>query len=149
MSGVPVSGPTFPSVRGYAEGQQVLFFHSEASDPQIAQTLSGMTSSRVLVVPELAQVPQSELANVYVFSNGIQGGGPLGFQPDVFDNPPYADGYRPLRSLNLVTWSSGASPHELKSASELQAAEASGELTIQQPGVVIDMPMLTWPGGQR
>src|SRR5262249_2601827 len=64
MSGVPVTGPTFPSVRGYAEGQPVLFFHSEASDPQIVHTLSSMTNSPVLVVPQLAHVPRSELANV-------------------------------------------------------------------------------------
>ena len=37
----------------------------------------------------------------------------------------------------------------LKSAAEVKDAEAKGELTIERPRVVVNMPMLTWPGGQR
>lgn len=149
MSGIRHNGALLPSVRGYTDGQEIRFSHSEASDPNIAQTLTSMTNSPVLVVPELAQTQPAELANVYVFTNGIQNGGPLGFQPDVFDNPPGTPGYRPLRALNLVTWITGASPRELKSAAEVQTAQANGELKIEQPGVVINMPVVTWPGGQR
>lgn len=149
MSGVPVTGPTIPSVRGYAEGQEIRFMHTEVSEPKIAQILTDMMRSPVLTVPELAQTPPATLANVYVFTNGIRDGGPLGFQPDVFDNPPGTQGYRPLRGLNLVTWINGASSRELRSAAEVQAAQANGELQIVQPGVVINMPMVSWPGGQR
>nr|MDQ3044774.1 hypothetical protein [Chloroflexota bacterium] len=102
-----------------------------------------------LVVPALAEAPASMLANVYVFTNGIEGDGPLGLQADVFDHPPGSDGYRPLRALNRVTWVDGANARELRSAAEVQAAEAGGELTIERPGVVVNMPMLTWPGGER
>jgi hypothetical protein len=36
-----------------------------------------MMKSPVLVVPELAQVPEAALANVYVFTNGVQPRGEL------------------------------------------------------------------------
>ena len=58
----------------------------------------------MLVVPSLAKASDDMLANVYVFKNGVKGMGPLGFQPDVFDNPPGTEGYRPLRRLILLTW---------------------------------------------
>ncbi|MBX6341589.1 MAG: hypothetical protein IRY97_03955, partial [Thermomicrobiaceae bacterium] len=87
-------GPTIPQVRAYAEGKEVRFIHTEASDPAVAGMLTRMMGgSQVLVVPALAQVPDAALADVYVFTNGILGEGPLGYQPDVVDRPPGAPGY--------------------------------------------------------
>jgi hypothetical protein len=141
--------PTVPVVHGYAEGQEVTFIHTETSDPKVAQTLTGMVRSTVLVVPSLKQAPEAMLGNVFVFTNGVRSGGPLGFQPDVFDSTPKDVNYSPLRWLNLVTWKVGQAVRDLKSAQEVMDAEAKGELTLSQPGVVINMPMLTWPGGRR
>ncbi len=138
-----------PVGRAYAEGREIYFMHTEASDPDVAQLLTDMMDSPVLLVPSLADVPDSALANVYVFTNGIEGMGPLGFAPDVFDNPPGTDGYTPLRRLNLVTWTDPSAARELKSAAEVLAAEAAGEVTIEQPGIVINMPFVVWDGGER
>src|SRR5918996_2581434 len=82
-----------PPVKGYTEGKEISFIHTEASDPKVAKLLTDMMRSRVLVVPSLASAPDAMLANVYVFKNGLKGGGPFGFQPDVFDNPPSTAGY--------------------------------------------------------
>lgn len=148
--GMSVAGvPMAPPVKAYSEGQEIRFIHTEASDPKIAKLLTDMMRSPVLVVPSLAQAPEPMLATVYVFTNGVKGSGPLGFQPDVFDRPPGTDGYSPLRALNLVTWKNEKSARELKSAAEVKAEEAKGEVTIERPGVVVNMPMVTWPGGQR
>jgi len=141
--------PRVPPVKGYLDGQEIEFIHTEASDAKVAQKLTDMKASPVLLVPSLAQVPEATLANVYVFANGIKGGGPLGFQPDVFDSPPGTAGYSPLRSLQLVTWKKGQSARELKSAAEVQEVEIKGQVTIERPGVVINMPLVTWPGGRR
>ena len=40
-------------------------------------------------------------------------------------------------------------PRMLTSAAEVQMAEEQGELTIEETGIVVNMPFLTWPGGQR
>ncbi|KAF0108843.1 MAG: hypothetical protein FD146_729 [Anaerolineaceae bacterium] len=138
-----------PVGRAYAEGQEIYFMHTEASDAEVAGLLTDMMDSPVLFVPSLDDVPNSVLANVYVFTNGIEGMGPLGFAPDVFDSPPGTDGYSPLRRLNLVTWADPAAARELKSATDVLAAEAAGEVTIEQPGVVINMPFVVWDGGKR
>ena len=144
-----LGGLVVPPVKGYAEGQEIRFIHTEVSDSEIADILTEMMDSPVLVVPSLAEAPDELVANVYVFTNGTKGDGPLGFQPDVFDHPPGTPGYRPLRTLNLVTWRDGSSIHPLTSAADVIEAEMKGEIVIEQPGVVINMPMLTWPGGHR
>ena len=141
--------PAVPTVKGYAEGKEILFQHTEVSDPKIAELLTEMMRSPVLVVPSLARAPESMLATVYVFKNGVRGGGPFRFQPDVFDSPPPGQGYRPLRSIHLVTWKDERSARVLKAGSEMQAAEKAGEITIERTGAVANMPLVTWPGGGR
>ena len=146
------SGPAkveLPAGKAYADGKEIYFVHTEASDAGVAEKLTNMMKSPVMLVPSLANVPDESLANVYVFTNGVTGSGPFGFQPDVFDNPPGTDGYTPLRRLNVIAWKDETKADELKSASEVLDAEKIGELTIEQPGVVINMPFVVWDGGKR
>lgn len=138
-----------PAGKAYAEGKEIYFVHTEASDPGVSETLTDMMASPVIHVPSLADAPDEMLGNVYVFSNGVEGSGPFGFQADVFDNPPGMEGYTPLRRLNVIAWTDGSNARELTSAADVLAAEAAGELTIEQPGVVINMPFVVWDGGQR
>ncbi len=153
MSGMTaVKAPVVPPVAGYSEGQEITFLHTEASDRKIAKILTDMMGSPVLVVPALARTPRDLVVPVYVFTNGPRPPGPmgpLGFQPDVFPDPPGSPGYRPLRTIVLVTWSEGSSPRVLKSASEVRRAIAGGEAKSTEPGIVVNMPFLTWPGGHR
>ena len=150
---MPANAPMVPPVTGYSEGQEILFIHTETSDPEIAKILTDMMGgSPVLVVPALAKVPKELLAPVYVFTNGMTGEGPmgpLGGQADIFDNPPGDPGYRPLRAVNLVTWKDEKSARTLKSMAELRDAIASGVVSVKEAGVVVNMPFLTWPGGRR
>lgn len=143
------AAPAIPAGLAYAEGQEIRFSHTEVADAEIGKLLSDMMSSPVLVVPSLAQVPASATAPVYVFTNGPKGMGPLGFQPDVFPSPPGTDGYTPLRAIHLVTWNDESQARELKSAAEVLEAEKNGQLKVEQPGVIVNMPFVTWPGGQR
>lgn len=138
-----------PPVKGYTEGMEIKFIHTETSDPAVAKLLTEMMRSPVLVVPALAQAPEAMLAKVYVFKNGVRGSGPFKFQPDVFDNPPGTDGYRPLRSVVIVTWKNENAARELRSAKEVEDAASKGEVVIEKAGVVVNMPLLTWPGGRR
>lgn len=138
-----------PAGKAYAEGKEIYFVHTEASDAGVAEKLTNMMKSPVMLVPSLANVPEEALANVFVFTNGVEGSGPFGFQVDVFDNPPGSEGYSPLRRLNVMTWAQGATARELKSVAEVLEAESNGELIIEQPGVVINMPFVVWDGGQR
>ena len=144
--------PRIPPVAGYAAGERIFFVHTEVSDPGIGKIMTEMMGSPVPVVPALATAPEEMLATVYAFANGLQPDGPRGpldYQPDVFDHPPGTAGYTPLRKIVIVTWSDGAAPRILKSAAEVTAALQAGDLSVEEPGVVVNMPFVTWPGGQR
>ncbi len=146
-------GHAVPPVNGFYAGEEIQFLHTEASDPQVAGMLSDMMGSSVVVVRALADVPPSALASVFVFTNGVQPDaddqGPFGFQADVFDTVPGDPGYSPLRAVHLVTWNDGRDARILRSVEQIDDAEAAGDLTIERPGVVVNMPIIDWPGGAR
>lgn len=141
--------PRVPAGKAYLDGVEIYFMHTEASDAEIAKLLTNMMNSPVIEVPSLAKAPAEMLADVYVFKNGVKGMGPLGFQPDIFDNPPGSKGYTPLRRLVVVTWKDEKAARELKSLADVQMAESKGEVTFERPGVVVNMPLVTWPNGKR
>lgn len=150
MAGMASTDVRLPPVAGLYEGERIFFAHPEASDPDVAGMLTDMMSgSPVLVVPALADVPPSALDEVYVFTDGIEGDGPFGFQADVFPSVPGDDEYRPLRGVVLVSWAEGAQPRALRSAGEVLDAAEAGEVTLEETGVVVNMPIVVWPGGQR
>jgi hypothetical protein len=138
-----------PLVRGLYDGEELFFIHTETSDPDVAALLTDMMGPEVIVVPSLAEIDEDILAYVYVFTNGIAGMGPMGFQPDIFDSVPGDDDYSPLRTIQLVTWTDDATPRLLDNVEAIQAAEAAGELVIEQSGIVVNMPILVWADGSR
>ena len=138
-----------PVDKAYADGKEIYFSHTEVSDAASAQKLTDMMESPVPYVPSLASVPEDALANVYSFANGVKGAGGTGVQLSVFDNPPGTEGYSPLRRLNVVVWTDESKARELKSAAEILAAAKAGELTLKQPGIVINAPFIVWDGGKR
>ena len=138
-----------PVDKGYVEGTEIYFTHTEVSNADLAEKMTAGMQSPVLYAPSLADVPLEAQANVYSFTNGVKGDSMSGLQPSVFDNPPGTEGYTPLRRLNMVTWVDETKARELKTAAEILEAAEAGELTIQQTGVVINMPFIVWDGGQR
>lgn len=148
-----VTDVRLPPVVGLYRGREVVFVHPEASDGFVAGLLTGMMGgSPVLHVPQLAEVPDSALATAYVFQNGVTPDdhrGPFGYQPDVLDSVPGDPAYRPLREVHLVRWRPDVEARLLTSVQDIEAARRAGELTVEPSGVVVNMPVIDWPGGRR
>lgn len=152
MSGMAQDVPRFPPVAAYYDSERVFFAHTETSDKKVSGMLTGMMGSPVVTVPALAKTPDEALGPVYVFTNGVKPDGPrgpLGFQPDVFDTAPGDPAYTPLRQLVQLTWTGTADPRVLTSSDQVEQAIDAGELTERRTDVVVNAPLLTWPGGQR
>jgi hypothetical protein len=148
-SGGSIPYASIPAGQAYADGKEIFFSHTEVSDPGVAEKLTAMMKSPVLVVPSLANASEDMLSDVYVFTNGVAGKGPLGFQPDVFDNPPGTDGYTPLRKITFVTWQEGKTSSLLTSEADILKGVDEGNLTLEKSNVVVNMPFMSWDGGKR
>lgn len=149
MSDEFTSGELAPLVLGLYEGEEVFFIHTEVSDAEVAALLTEMMGPQVVLVPELTNAPEELLDDLFVFTNGVRGTGPLGFQPDIFASVPSEAEYRPLRAIQFVTWQAGASPRRLRSADEVWAAADANEVVVESSGIVVNAPVLVWPNGNR
>lgn len=146
FANVPVD---IPLMKGYYNGEEVFFIATEASDKAHTDMLKEKTGWKVVETPLLARAPDSALSKVYMFTNGGGGQGTMGQQPDVFDNTPaQTNDYSPLRKIVHVTWSDESAARELKSVDEIMVAEDAGEVTLQETNIVLNYPMIKWPGGQ-
>lgn len=152
MAGMAADVPRFPPVAAYYDGERIFFAHTETSDKKVSDLLTGMMDSPVVTAPELAKAPRDTLGTVYVFTNGVQPDGPrgpMGFQPDVFDSAPGDPDYTPLRQLVQLAWTDNVEPRLLTASEEVEQAVGVGELQEQRTDVVVNAPLLTWPGGKR
>ena len=129
--------------KGYVNGKIAYFIATDASDSQIAASITNNTGFKVNFAPNLASTPESALQPGYVFVNGIKtSDSPMGFQLGIATALPGEKRYSPLSQLNFVTWNTNASPRILKSAAEIMAADKNGELSIAKTNIVINSPAI-------
>ncbi|MGI9567622.1 MAG: DUF7482 domain-containing protein, partial [Nitrosopumilus sp.] len=137
-----------PLTKGYANGNEIFYISTEASVEDVANHLTDLTGFKVTYTPALEFAPEESLAQIYAFTNGVEGSGVFGFQPQVADSQPGDEKYSPLWNVNAVTWNDGAEPRELKSETAILEARDNGELTIEEAGVIVNCPFVKWDGGQ-
>jgi hypothetical protein len=80
--------------------------------------------------------PGNKVAPIWVVTNGMSE------QHNVIDVLPGDPGYTPLWRVRMVTWKEGVAPRTLRSADEVEAALAAGEVTIQQTSTVVNCPVV-------
>jgi hypothetical protein len=131
-----------PLIGGFVDGEPVNYLLTDVSDEKEAQGLSEATGFPVTFVPSLAEVPDSALANLYLFMNGVEGPNPFGFQANVLDTVPGDEGYSPLWRVHAVTWADEAAATELRSEEDILAAEEAGELTVEETPLVKNSPVV-------
>ena len=127
--------------KGYVNGKIAFFIATDASDNQIALSITNNTGFKVNYAPNLALTPESARQQGYVFINGIKTSeSPMGFQLGVASALPGENGYSPLNQVNFVKWNANTTPRILKSAAEIMTAESNGELIIAKTNIVINSP---------
>lgn len=136
-----------PLIKGYENGNEIFFIGTDVSDKDLAAQLTNMTGFKVNHAPLLAQTPLDARGQVYIFENGIEGNGPLGFQLSVTNAKPGDEGYSPLQQVNLIRWTDESATTELKSVEEVMEHEEMGHLVINQTGVIANQPAIQWNGG--
>jgi hypothetical protein len=135
-----------PLVRGLYDGKDLYYITTEVSDSDMAAAIAKNTNFPVTFAPALAKAPGSTLANIYIFKNGIQGVGQLGFQPDVFDTIPGDPAYSPLWKVDYVEWKNPTNATILGSDNDIADAQSKGLVTVTFTSIIKNCPMVQWGG---
>jgi len=105
-----------------------------------AQTkVAGFYKGRTVRYLDLGPVklrPGNKVAPIWVVENGASG------QRNVIDVAPGDTGYTPLWRVVMVRFADGVAPRLLRSAAEVRAARAAGEVTLRETDVVVNCPVL-------
>ena len=138
-----------PLHQGYYNSESVYFIVTDSSDSKYAEIITEQQGWKVELAPPLANTPEAALSTTYIFSNGVQGDGVLGFQGEVFTSTPaQPEVYSALTSNIQVTWNDGQRPAVLDSEEAILNAENQRKITLTELDVVINMPQIVWPEGQ-
>jgi hypothetical protein len=136
-----------PLMKGYENEHEIFFIATDASDNKTATQITNQTGFKVNFAPLLAKTPEAARGQAYVFTNGIPGQGPFGFQLPVVNAKPGDEGYSPLLQLNVVKWNQGITAKEIKSVQDIMSAQQNGSLTVTKTNTVVNHPAIKWEGG--
>jgi hypothetical protein len=120
---------------GYYEDGDAWYIRTDASDSDFAE------SNGLVYVPLLANALGAEgsFAEIYLVEGGPED------QRAVLSTVPGNDDFTPAFRVNRVTFTGDASV--LTSVAAIEEAAASGSVEIEATEIVVNYPLVTWPGG--
>lgn len=78
----------------------------------------------------------NKVAPIWAVTNGTTA------QRNIIDTLPGDADYTPLWAVVMVTWHDGITPRTLRSKADVDAAEAAGEVTLEQTSLVVNCPVV-------
>jgi len=81
-------------------------------------------------------------SDLYVFTNGIKGTGPMGFQASIGSTNVGDEFYSPLWRIQAVTWKDPSYVNFLSTSKELTSEGSKGYLTTAVAGVIVNCPFV-------
>ena len=96
------------------------------ADTSLEPMAEGM---HIVASPGLAESrPAGATGRTNVFMNGLEGPGPMGFQPSVFDSRAGEPAWSPYWDHMTYAWADGVQPRVLTTEQEVHAARDAGDL---------------------
>ena len=80
--------------------------------------------------PNAALMDTGAADEIWVFGNGVEGSGVMGFQPAIFDNQAGQPAWSPFWNHFTVTWADGAEVKVLKNSAEIRELISSEDLEL-------------------
>src|SRR5262249_13094679 len=113
---------------------------ARAAEPMMKKTpVAGFYQGKVIHYFDFGPIKLTagnKLAPIWAVTNGAAG------QHNIVDTVPGRADYSPLWQVNMVTWKSSATPRLLRSAADVKAAQAAGDVTVLKTSTVVNCPVL-------
>ena len=129
---------TFVAHRGFApDGSTIYYIATDASVKKVADDLGVIFVNKT----GLTQVSGSS-SDLYVFTNGIKGNGPMGYQASIASTNAGDEAYSPLWRIQTVTWKDPMQAEFLNLLNEITENAKQGHLKTEIAGVVVNCPFV-------
>jgi hypothetical protein len=128
---------TFVAHRGFApDGSTIYYIATDASQKDPADMLGV-----IFVNKTQTTISTSSSSDLYQFSNGIKGSGPLGFQSGVGSTKPGDQYYSPMWRIQVITWKDPSSATILENVHDITSK--SDQTTTDLAGFVVNCPFFS------
>lgn len=132
---------TFVAHRGFAPDSSTIYYiATDASIKKVADALGVVFANKTS-----SALRSGASSDLFVFTNGINGTGPMGFQASVASTNAGDDAYSPLWRIQATTWKDPSQAQLLTSAKDISAAATDGKLTIEIAGAIVNCPFVETP----
>lgn len=129
---------TFVAHRGFGpDGSTIYYIATDASVKDVADMLGV-----VFVERTGATLLSGASSDLYVFTNGIKGTGPMGFQASIGSTNAGDEFYSPMWRIQAATWAQPDSADFLTMTSQITSAASKGALSTEVAGVVVNCPFV-------
>ncbi len=128
---------TFKLHTASVDDQPAYFIRTDASDQAFA------TAEKLVYVPKMASALSgggAGLSSIYLFTGGVSD------QPAVLSSAPHKSDYSPAFRVHRVSFMGQA--RKLGSVAAIQTAEGEGLIEVEQTDIVVNYPVVKWPGGE-
>ncbi|HJS65099.1 MAG TPA: hypothetical protein VJ767_09600 [Nitrososphaeraceae archaeon] len=117
---------TFIAHRGWGPDGNTIYYIVTDAAPEMPANMMGVVYS-----PSDEKLAATSAAvDLTQFTNGINGTGPMGFQPGIGHAGPTDENYSPMWRINFAEWNNPAEAKLLQTLSDLNDAREKGLLTI-------------------
>ncbi|MGH9998514.1 MAG: DUF7482 domain-containing protein, partial [Nitrosopumilaceae archaeon] len=129
---------TFVAHRGFGpDGSTIYYIVTDASKQDVADMLGVVFAERTG-----ATLLSGASSDLYVFTNGIKGSGPMGFQASIGSTNAGDEFYSPMWRIQAATWAEPDSADFLTMTSQITSAASKGALSTEVAGVVVNCPFV-------
>jgi hypothetical protein len=129
---------TFVGHLGFApNGDSIYYVATDASKMDVAMDLG------VVFVNKTSYTLNSGASSdLFVFTNGIVGTGPMGFQPSIASSNVEDEYYSPLWRIQTATWKEMTDANLLTSLEQLNSQISKEALEVDITGVIVNCPFV-------
>jgi len=127
---------TFVAHRGFGpDGSTIYYIVTDASMKDPADMMG------VIYTPKTADlVASSASSDLYQFTNGISGTGPMGFQAGIGSTKPDDQFYSPMWRISTITWNDATNASVLENSYDITSK--SDQIKITPAGIVVNCPFI-------
>ena len=127
---------TFVAHRGFGpDGSTIYYIVTDASMEDPANMMG------VVYTPKTAAlVVSSASSDLYQFTNGIQGTGPMGFQAGIGSTKPGDQFYSPMWRISMITWNDASNASVLENSHDITSK--GDQIKVMPAGMVVNCPFI-------
>jgi len=124
--------------RGFSpDGSTIYYIATDASVKEVADALGIVFANKTG-----STLKSGASSDLFVFTNGIKGSGPMGFQASIAGTDVGDEAYSPLWRIQTVTWNNSSEAEFLRTVQEISSKGSDGKIKIDIAGAVVNCPFV-------